>query len=419
MKSTLLKLIMIIFVTRFLLMTTTPSYAQTPPVDPAYELVYAEEFNGAVIDSTFWFQRYPWHQRTNYKYLWCNTTTLIPQAAIKVWKSYSNHTLEQSNTPLSGGKLLLTTKKGDYWGEVWNWPGGIWERDSLLFHFTAGMIFSKFHIKYGYFEMRFKYPELPPTPKNYGGHGGGFWLWSGGDGTVTNYWSEIDFPETNAYCEDCDDQYNHAMVGCHYQKFANTTANHEAKVLGNFEPGVWYKTALNWTSNSIEYYINDVLVHSSLNNPEKMSPMFMIVNQGGCYQPLDNYCVPYDTINANGTQFPYINEIDYIRVYQPNTSSNNGYFLTSFNPATYINSVHVSIITGGTFNLENVTNQSFWASDYILMNEGTTIGNGNSVLFNVCLKDKVFSRVYPINDKSGGTVEEVPGSIIDKMNHNY
>lgn len=355
------------------------TFGQLPSNDPAYQLVFSDDFNGTRLDSTKWLKRFPWHQSSNYQIFWCNSNP-VPMAAVKSWISYSNHTLDTTDCKVSNGTLKLITKKENYWGEVWNWPNGVWQRDSLLFRFTTSMLYSKYDFRYGYYEIRFRLPALPPSPKTYKGHGGTFWLWSGG----YNYWSEIDMFEINAYDVSTNSYY---QTGCntHFQETSSSPHITEGLPLYSpgFLPNTWHTVGMNWTSTAIDFYVDGVQQYSAHNHPDSLRPMSIIINCGGNYTPLDNYCVPFDTVSTNGTYFPYTYEIDYVKIWQLKKDCNTNVAITTFNPAIYSNQLHKSVTMGTNVNIANQNNQSFWGSNYILINEGTSVNNQSNVLFNI------------------------------------
>lgn len=412
-----IKFNIIVFI--LIIFEVTNLYGQLPSSDTAYEIVFSDEFNGTRLDSSKWLLRFPWHQSSNYNLFWCNPTpNPVPMASVNTWVGFDDHTLNTENCPVDSGTLKLITKKENHWGEVWNWPNGNFQRDTLLFNFTTAMLYSKFDFRYGYFEIKFKLPALPPSPKTYKGHGGTFWLWSGG----YNYWSEIDMFEINAYDVNTNSYY---QTGCntHFQETSSSPHITEGLPYYNpgFQPNTWHTIGMNWTSTAIDFYVDGVRQYTAHNHPDSLQPMSIIINCGGNYTPLDNYCVPFDTINSNGTHFPYTYEIDYVKVWQLKKDCNTNLSLSTFNPTTYPNEIHKSVTMGSNISITNQTNQSFWGSDYILINEGTSVDNQSNVLFNVTNCDNIsIVRKINANDKSSGDYNiPPPPSFIYKINNEY
>jgi hypothetical protein len=424
-----LKQISILFLFVISIFITNKSYSQLPPADPAFKLVYADEFSGDTISIYNWRRTYPWHQSSNYANF--NLAAPVPMAAIKI-ENTSN-----LNCYADSGTLKLVSRKVENLNNVWNWPycssdschngGGhdlscvlppnysetsnCWDRDPFPFHFTSGMLFSNHSFRYGYFEIRFRIPNNFAYKENYKGHGAGFWLYSGGDG-INSDWSEIDFPEINAYCPTCTTIQHYGMSNTHYREIDDSVKSDPSPYY-NFEPNTWYKTAIYWTSNSIEFYINDELFFVSDNHASELVAMHPIINLGGQYQPLDNFRVPYDTVSPIATQFPFTFEIDYFRVYQHkhDLDCSTDTTLNSFSLSNYGNKLYNTITMGTNINIANVAYQSFWASDYVLLNEGTFIDANSTVLINTneC-DDIVFTKTR--NDEP----IQPPKSFLDKLN---
>jgi hypothetical protein len=303
------------------------AFGQLPPDDPAYKLVFSDEFEGRRLDSTKWSRTFPWHQQTNLDSFCWHGDTLFPMAAIKVYDA--NGCYDTTNCTVSHGTLRLITRKEPYMGEVWNWPlctdDSCWiaagqgkcdssftpprcfDVDKLPFDFTTAMLYSKTEFRYGWFEIRFRLPPRPPAPRTFRGHGGTFWLYSG----KYTYWSEIDIFEINA-----DDDYCFATGNCYWKKPGKHKHARAIKKQCYFNPGTWHTAALKWNWWAMKFYYDGVLRWVSHNHPRRISPMPIIINCGGNYTPTDNYCTPFDVAGADSTSFPYTMEIDYVKVWQ-------------------------------------------------------------------------------------------------------
>lgn len=403
-------------------------FAQLPPNDPAYELVFSDEFSGNVLDSTKWLRKYPWYQAANADSFCHHADTLFPIAAVKVKDSNGN--LDTTNCFINNGTLKLITRKENYLGEVWNWPdcinnsdsicngdhqcltGACWHIDTLMFNYTTAMLYSKFEFRYGYFEIKFRLPPIPSIPKTYRGHGGSFWLYSG----AYNYWSEIDVFEINA-----NNNYCYSRGTRYWADGNNLQTKHDdggwpsQSNNCDFSPNTWHTAAVNWTSSGMEFYYDGILKWISNNYPDSLSQMPIIINCGGNVVPVQNYCTPFDESGADSTQFPYKLEIDYVRVYQPKKDCNTDVSLSSFNPVTYSNMLHKSLTMGTNVLVTNQSDQSFWASDYVLINDETTIDNLSNILINVnnC-SNIIFNRVIPASARANEYITPPPPSFLEK-----
>gem|GEM_PF-3886595 len=311
------------------------AFGQMPPDDPAYELVFSDEFDGRRLDSTKWSRTFPWHQPKNFSTFCQHGDTLFPLAAIK--RHDANGLSDTANCLVSQGSLKLVTKKERYLEEVWNWPlctddscktadGQVrcdstfnpprcFDVDLLPFDFTTAMLYSKQEFRYGWFEMRFRLPPRPPAPQTFRGHGGTFWLFSGSH----NYWSEIDIFEINA-----EDDYCFATGNCYWKKPKKPKHARAIKDQCHFSPDTWHTASLKWNRWSMKFYYDGILRWKSRNHPRRISPMPIIINCGGNYTPTDNYCTPFDLSGADSTYFPYTIEIDYVKVWQRKKKGGKG-----------------------------------------------------------------------------------------------
>lgn len=390
-----------------------------PSNDPAYELVWEDSFNSTQIDTSKWIKTFPWHQGTNY--FICDSAA-GPYAYAAIKKSITDTT----NCKLSGGTLKLITRKENYMGQCWSWPecpaipdpcnvpnspcqnGFCFHWDTLPFSFTTAMLYSIWDFRYGYFEIKFKLPPLPVPPKTLRGHGGTFWLWSAGD----DYYNEIDIFEINA--DDNSGNYYYASGNSHFSP-DTTDPNSDYFSYGYFTPDTWHTVGINWTSNSIEYYHNNILKYVSFNNPHLLGPMAIIITCGGNYVPLDNYCVPFDTLGPESTHFPYTYEIDYVKVWQHKKHCNNSLVLTQYNSLFYPNKLHKSVTLGTNVQINNQTQKSNWASDFILMNETTEIDSNSDFLFNTTNCEDILNQ-RNVNYRIPGPK---PPSFLWKLNYHY
>lgn len=374
-----------------------------PPNDPNYYLAWADSFSTTQIDSNKWLKSFPWHQQLNYEFFAADTAHLdtIPTAAIR--RNYS----DSGNCKIGNGTLKLITRKENYLGEVWNWPGGTMTIDTLSFKFTTAMLYSKWDFRYGYFEIRFKLPNLQFL-KTMQGHGATFWLWNGDN----NVYREIDAYEINGY-----NHYNgKSYTGWGNSHFGSNghDPNSDPTPVYTFTGGIWHTVGINWTTNAIDYYYDGVLQYESYNHPDSLLPMSIIITCGGNYAPVDNFSERFDT-TANGTYFPFTYEIDYVKVWQLKKDCNKDTTLVSYNTASYPNKLHKSITMGTNFSVTNQNYQSFWASNYILLNDVTYIDANSNVLYNT---NDCNSISFDKKRKSSSIVP-VPDAFLLKLKMHY
>jgi hypothetical protein len=177
-------------------------------------------------------------------------------------------------------------------------------------------------------------------------------------------------------------------------------------------------TASNWTTGAMEFYYDNELKWTSRNHPDSISPMPIIINCGGNYTPTDNYCTPFDVLGPDSTHFPYTIEIDYVKVWQWKKNCEQDIVITSFNPTKYPNKLHKSVTMGSNINITSQNNQSFWGSEYVLINPQTTVDNQSNVLFNTTLCDSVFfERIIPAGSNDEEYRRPPPPSFLYKLHH--
>jgi hypothetical protein len=361
---------------------------QLPPDDPAFELVFNDDFNGSQVDYTKWVRIPGWNQGYNTGDL-CGTTTAI---AYCKWKTKVKDEMDTTNCKVSNGSVKLFTRKEDYLGEVWTWPNGVWTIDTIPFKYTTSLLISLNKFRYGYFEIRFKLPQPPVPPKKHLGFGPNFWLYSAdpdGKEGWKNYSSEIDIFEINSF-DASNNQSNLYTNNVHYQNcpYDNSCHIQNVQYCGYISNNSWHTAAANWTPSKIELYLDGNKLRDfpckQLNLPPDSliaMPIFININS-----PAGNFCSNFDTINANGTSFPYIYEIDYVKVWQLKKACDTAKVYCNFIPSNYNSKLYQSVTIGGSGCNAPISNQnslSIYATDYILLNEGFSVDNKSNVFLNI------------------------------------
>ncbi len=322
------------------------SLAQLPPGDQAYKMVFHDEFDRiygkTIINGNLWLPVPPWNQKSNYT---GNVSRCYPgDTTSKHWdRAYINRDWKDTSAiKVINGTCKIITNKRDYWGQVYNWPpcnpdkpgysttnkkcmngcalNGVdsilrcWTIDTLPFKYTTGMLFSKQKFRRGYFELRFRLPAAPDPPGNHQGFGPNFWLW--GNNPPHNWYSEIDIFEIIAL-NGLQADTNKYTSTVHYSQY-NTIKRKQVhtEVIGNKLKGdtTWHKAAAWWTDEFIKFYLDDSLYYTVQGlkeiSIEKLAEMNLIIDVNA---PVSGRCNNFDELN---TQFPYVYEIDYVRVYQ-------------------------------------------------------------------------------------------------------
>jgi beta-glucanase (GH16 family) len=242
---------------------------------------------------------------------------------------------------VSNGTCKIVTNKVDYNGRVSNWPecnpdkpgysvnnkkcmdecktGGdgisrCWTIDTLPFKYTTGMLYSKQKFFRGYFEIRFRLPAPPEPPGNHQGFGPNFWLY--GNNRPVNYTSEIDIFEIIALHPPKGDTNKYTSTVHYSDKQSNTHPTAHTEALGNRlkDDTDWHTAAVWWTDKFVKFYFDGSPYYTVENRKDipvdKLAEMYMIIDVNA---PTWGRCNNFD---PELTRFPYVYEIDYVRVYQ-------------------------------------------------------------------------------------------------------
>ena len=261
-------------------------------------------------------------------------------------------------------------------------------------------LYSKKWFKYGFFEIRCRLPILPSGKTN-NGLGANFWLYYDGqdkDGAQPPYYftcpkySEIDIFEilavnnsntTPAAHEWGTNSHYYAATSSCPLPFTNNIqgTNYAGTPSGLTYPpdGGWHTFAVNWSPGRIDYYFDNNQVSSSFNYPSLMEPLRMIIDVNVFKS------VPADATTVD----PYNYDIDYVKVYELNTTQKNNCYINTSGPNfnSIVNSVYQCINLGnGTISTSSQKEQNLRATDYINFGPGFEIGAGTS-FYAECMSD--------------------------------
>jgi len=404
-------------------------FCQAPSNDPAYFIAFEEEFNdpnGLEFDE--WSQIPPWNQGSNVVQL-CSGGQYVPKA-YKKWKEGTE--FDTTNCKIRNGSVELYTRKEHLSGKVWSWPecdtstgitiNGIpcsspcnydtilgksycLEEDSIPFEFSTSMLYSKKLFRYGYFEIKFKLPEPPTPPKRHLGFGPNFWLYNAdknGNNGWKNYASEIDIFEINSY-DSLNNQSNLYTSNVHYQNCPVDSLCHKQSMAeyGHISSNVWHTAGVNWTPSKLEFYFDNTLIREligeSLDIPFDSlisMPIWIDVNA-----PASNFCVAFDTINSNGTSFPYVYTINCVKVWHMEHSCSTVKNYCNFSPLLYDSKLYKSVTIGGQGCNASISNQNFvsiYATDFIELNEGVSVDANSTVVLDIqnCVDYTIDADLY-------------------------
>jgi len=294
--------------------------AQTPAfIDSTYNLIFVDEFNGSRINHKVWDLKFGWNQSANDMKMICGWGTDNPtyeQNAYRVWQNDTN------NVKVGNGTVKLLVKKESYLGEYWDWVNDRNGRDSLVItthmaNHTAGMLTSRNKYYRGYYEIRFKLPKAPGFLGSYVPFGANFWMYTG------NCYSEIDGFEiingqTRTYTSNIHYIIPPTGIGNDTVCAELKTPKHisDYHIYGSISDDEWHTGGFNWTEDRVDYYLDGVNIYSStIQHIDSLLPMPMIIDINA---PVYN-CV---SLNALTTKFPYVFEVDYVKVWQPRRKEN-------------------------------------------------------------------------------------------------
>jgi len=384
------------------------SLGQLPNNDPSWQLIFDDDFSGTSIDNSKWNSSYPWNQRSFL--LTCDNDQNGHKDTINS-ENVGYRTWNFENCELDNDILKIISKQENYLGKVWD--SWIWDDcyipgvfqwcpvDTFVnFNYTTGMLYSKMKIRYGYFEIRCKLPE-PQNPHETKGLGPNFWIFDGCD--IAEY-SEIDVFE---FASEYGDMVNMFTCNSHYRDIGGGT-NQSFPIPEYFTIDFddFHVFSAEWGADRIIYYIDNIPVFVSPNPyPYDMCPMNIIVDIN---HPSNNFC---DTAVSPFTVFPYIYEVDYVKVWQLKQHCFDDITICNFDPNSFDYAIYKSMIVGGS-NCSSIIssgeNITFRATDGIVLNFGFTVELGAEFLAETtpCQQQEHFSPselapVYPYLPPNG------------------
>lgn len=314
--------------------------AQLPLSDPTFTLVLHEEFNS--FDPLLWHNQYTWRGPVNNGLEYNSPANL-------------NYTLNTGYLTIKCETVSpITFTLGDY----------------SPYNYQSGVIQSKFTHKYGYFEISAKLPVGQ-------GFWPAFWTLGGAPSTCTaGIYNEIDIMENNG-----DQSVSGTELGTHYHwrdinSCERTSASNIINGLANMANE--HKYAVFWEPNRMTWFFDDVPV-AIINDPT-------YTPQNACCTIINFAIDPDPGRMPDGTTvFPAYYQINYLKIWQLIPDCNaNPTFCSNFNAGTYVSKVKQSISIGGSGCSDNINtsgNINFWATDFVLLDEGTTITDNGSGSF--------------------------------------
>ncbi|MDD3877157.1 MAG: family 16 glycosylhydrolase [Bacteroidales bacterium] len=326
MKKIILKLLFSIFI---FANVSFNIYAQFPPDNNNYQLVFEDEFDSLGVDTVDNWKRDDWHMYY-LSYFFNGCQQFIDKRA----PSSDNLLFDTTGS----GKVTLQARRENPPINAYVYDGcnnvSIWHD----FHYSSPAWFeSKEKYKYGYYEIRCRIPQIDTAIQSIKGIGPNFWLYS-------SYptWSEIDGFEyfslvhptplwgSAVHYQECPPPGNGTCDTLYYgdspdNLFSNNT-------------GTYHNYAIKWDPEKIEFYFDNQLKETSYNHPSELDPQAIIIDMNIFYNP-NNW--PNDS-----TLFPFNYDVDYVRIYQMKQSCTTDTSFCSFNPSTFNFALYKTITFG-------------------------------------------------------------------------
>jgi hypothetical protein len=395
-----------ILFTMAFLVSTYYSKAQWPPTDPAYTITFGDEFNdttgyfGNKIDTSKWVTNPPWNNGSTYRvFKWRDTVNQSWKFDTLHLAGYNLYDFKDTSNvhviPGSPGICRLIARKGSFNSYIWDFSQNPWQIPKT-FKYSNGALTSKRLLRYGYYEIKFRLPSLasPDTAHNYKPT---CWLYndnypripdSAGHNEIDIF--EIDMSEPNRYA------YTHSLYYAYKHKLNDTldVAEHRHHIanITNVTGNTWHTGSIFWDKDSVTFYYDGVRsalgtfttfpsTHQTYQwHADSLWPMRTFIEAYipndftyyGAHQPHPQRA---DTAQM---PFPFVYEIDYYKVWQLKTAcdTNKTYLtatLTSFNSKLYQSLILGG--SGGNVNFTGTGKASALGVNYVLIDEGTEIGN--------------------------------------------
>lgn len=381
-------------------------------LDSSYAIAFEDEFTGSTLDQNKWLRRFGWGPNNTDSSKVLLDSSCGPPFNRWVDLAYREYNYNDTNVlKVNGGSVKLLVKKQNVTGEMWRWdtcpsayctyynaPCDTSSKSCFYtvqrpFKYVSGMLNSRQLFKYGYFEIKFKLPPLPVNPSTFMGFGPNFWLYSA-DKSLNNYWSEIDIFEIHGY-------NNLLTTNIFYQNAPNKIPETQAWQYQSISDNVWHTAGALWTNTNIEFYFDGQKIREKVIPNIKADSLVRMPIIVDINASTFGWCEPFDSVN---TVFPYIYEIDYVRVWQQKEACDTiKTFCSNLNPNTYKSKIYSSVSIGGAGCNDSISNTSDMAilgANYVEVKEGFSIDANSKVLLNVqpCISPSVGQKMISPND---------------------
>ena len=326
--------------------------SQTPSTDLAWILnsTYSDDFSTQLIDTSKWDYSQDWRGWQCCRCLY-NESNMPYQTITNDLKAVRLNDSYYSATEINSGvnfTSIITQKKDSTVNRIsfcGPQPFQVNGCDSngtnvtitLPFR-TLNNLLSKKFFKYGFFEIRAKFPQLSTNQTN-NGLGANFWM--------INFGKDATLPKVNNTYQN-GGQYSEIdvfeMLGCQY--FDNNgngigSAKHQWGLNShwkldkniNVDPdkrsdgcgqcyqipndGAWHTWGVSWQENLIKYYFDGNFIFATDNHCSQLFPMQLVIDLN----------VQKGNSDISTTLSLYEYKIDYLRIYGLNVSQQNNCYL--------------------------------------------------------------------------------------------
>jgi beta-glucanase (GH16 family) len=379
-----------LIITLFVFLMYNNVFAQLPFGDSAWVLQtsLSDEFTDSTLNTTKWNSAY-----------WGGTSPSISNGAEI---NYSSNLLFNGSTlRIKADTLNPNVKRA--WNTFPDYDYGD-TLDSLTFAYQSGVIQARNVFKYGYFELSAKFPSkyYPLWPA--------FWLLSSDCAPGTDYLGELDIAENGALttfnANQLSSWWHISDTTCIYKWALNDGGTNTVLSAGDSLSGTFHKYACQWDPDKFIFYFDDVPTFSVYDTSGHNIPQHnvtLLINM--CIDPRAAY-LPADWSgtalrdefgnvihgNMTPTKWPQYLESQYFRYYKLDAGDCSTVLNNLCNPSGYNRKIKKSITTDATctptFNPSTASGSyTLRATDFILINEGTSINPSGSGFFGIEILD--------------------------------
>ncbi|MDD3281376.1 MAG: glycoside hydrolase family 16 protein [Bacteroidales bacterium] len=332
--------------------------SQTPATDLHWEIYFHDDFD-STINEEYWDFKPPWGS--------CHG------------KHSAALTENINNRKIENGILKLFVCQENCQCTTWN-------NNVYNVLYSSGAIFSKQAYKYGFFEIYIKIPELKNSLYTGKGLGPNFWLWPTSPNAYNPNLTDVRWSEIDIYEFDGED--NKHTCNVHYEDIYNNDGNSQTATW-NLRQNADYdfivdfssfhKFGCEWTPTYISFYYDDKLIRTTYTDfSDDLLPMNLIIDNN---IPASNFL----KTPVSNTLFPYLYEIEYIKIYKLTMDCDIDINENDFNYSTYNFKVKRNVTIGGNQGCVPL-GQSFSirATQSIILNNGFEVPLGSEFYANIC-----------------------------------